>query len=94
MNNENNIAQYDTLLNLLYDAAIDECSWGEPLDVIRKQLNANYITLILKSPQDEDPEDLGLMIFVGDNPDGDGFVKYHQYQRNLTPFKDRDANQV
>lgn len=94
MNNKINIAQYDTLLNLLYDAAIDECSWGEPLDVIRKQLNANYITLILKSPQDEDPEDLGLMIFVGDNQDGDGFVKYHQYQHNLTPFKDRDANQV
>lgn len=86
--------EYDELVNSLYDAAIDECSWSEPLNIIRKYLRANYITLILKSPQDDDPDELGLMIFVGDNENGDGFVKYHTYQHNLTPFKDSTPDKV
>lgn len=88
------VSHYDSLINSLYDAAIDECSWSEPLNIIRKILNANYITLILKSPQEDDPDDLGLMIYVGDNDEGDGFVKYHTYQHNLTPFRDSEPNKV
>lgn len=88
------VEEYDEILGLLYDAAIDECSWGEPLNLIRKALGANYVTLILKTPHPDDEEEQGLMIFVGDNPEGDGFVKYHQYQHNLTPFKDREPNKV
>ncbi|MDN3653447.1 helix-turn-helix transcriptional regulator [Thalassotalea ponticola] len=88
------VAEYDDILGLLYDAAIDESSWGEPLNHIRKALNANYITLILKSPQAEEDDDLGMMIFVGDNDDGDGYVKYHQYQHNLTPFRDCEPDKV
>lgn len=87
------VEQYDEILNLLYDAAIDECTWGEPLNLICKALNANYVTLILRTPQDDD-DGQGLMIFVGDNPNGDGFVRYHQYKHNLTPFKDREPNKV
>ncbi len=88
------IDDYNELVNSLYDAAIDECSWSVPLNIVRKYLKANYITLILKSPQANDPDDLGLMIFVGDNENGDGFVKYHTYQHNLTPFRDSPPDKV
>ncbi|WP_371185540.1 helix-turn-helix transcriptional regulator [Thalassotalea maritima] len=89
------IEEYDDIIGLLYDAAIDECSWGEPLNNIRHALQANYVTLILKAPQPfDDNDDLGLMVFVGGNDDGDGFVKYQQYQHTLTPFKDKQPDKI
>lgn len=88
------VSEYDNIIGLLYDAAIDECSWGVPLNQIRKALNANYITLILKSPRPYEDDDLGLMIFVGDDEGEDGFVKYQQYQHTLTPFRDRESDKV
>lgn len=90
---ELDINQYDQLLGLIYDAAQDNISWGEPLEMLRSIFAANYVTLILKKPS-QDEDDLGLMIAVGGEMEGAGTVQYRPYQHHLTPFADREPDRV
>lgn len=88
------VEQYDKLLGLLYDAAKDDISWGQPLEMLRKIFAANYVTLILSKPSQDDQNDLGLMIAVGADIEGNGTVQYLPYQPRLTPFANRPADTV
>lgn len=90
---ELDINQYDQLLGLIYDAAQDNISWGEPLEMLRSVFAANYVTLILKKPS-QDEDDLGLMIAVGGDMEGAGMVQLRPYQHHLTPFADREPDRV
>ncbi|MDG2392015.1 MAG: helix-turn-helix transcriptional regulator, partial [Thalassotalea sp.] len=77
----------------LYEAAKDDStkSWSEPLKIVQDMFKANYVTLILKLPKEDD---LGLLIAVGDNLEGEQNVEYLPYQHNLTPFSDQPTDTV
>ncbi len=85
--------QYNELINSLYDAAkdTDTTSWSQPLEHLKKLFKANYVTLILKLPAEDD---LGLMIAVGHNLDKEQSVRYLPYQHDLTPFADQPVDKV
>ncbi len=54
--------QYDRIVSALYDASLDSRRWAEALEMFRVLFQANYVTLILRSP---DESNLGMMIAVG-----------------------------
>ena len=85
--------QYNELINSLYDAAKDDStkSWGEPLKLLQALFKANYVTLILKLPKEDDP---GLLLAVGGDLDEDQSVQYLPYQHHLTPFSDQPPDKV
>ncbi|TMM46936.1 helix-turn-helix transcriptional regulator [Colwellia ponticola] len=87
------LEQYNELVNSLYEAAKDTNtqSWTNPLKLLQTLFNANYVTLILKLPEEDD---LGLMIAVGGNLEGEESVQYLPYQHNITPFSDQPADTV
>ncbi|MCL1038106.1 helix-turn-helix transcriptional regulator [Shewanella submarina] len=88
------LERYNGLIEKIYDAARDKISWAEPLEEFRNLFSANFVTLILKQPAQDDEEDLGLMIAVGGNLNGKGRVQYLPYRHNLTPFADQRPDQV
>lgn len=81
---------FDLLLGELYDAAMDDHSWSRYLTRIKQMLKANYVTLILRTPQDADK---GLMLVIGDIV-GQGVISYITYPRSETPFVNCPVNQV
>ncbi len=81
---------YDRLLDTLYAAALDEHGWNRALDALHELFDANYVTLILRTPDDSDK---GLMIVLGDL-EGQGGVTYMGYPRDETPFVNSPCNQV
>lgn len=87
------LEQYNELINSLYEAAKDDSTkvWSEPLKLLQTLFKANYVTLILKLPKEDD---LGLMIAVGDDLQGEQSVQYLPYQHNLTPFSDLPVDTV
>lgn len=87
------LEQYNELVNLLYEAAKDTNtqSWSNPLKLLQTLFQANYVTLILKLPEEDD---LGLMIAVGGDLEGDQTVQYLPYQHNITPFSDQPVDTV
>lgn len=87
------LEQYNELINSLYEAAKDENTkgWSEPLKLLQTLFKANYVTLILKLPKEDD---LGLMIAVGGNLEGGQSVQYLPYQYNQTPFSDQPVDTV
>lgn len=84
------VASFSLLLGELYDAAIDDHSWSRYLTRIQQLLKANYVTLILRTPQDSDK---GLMLVIGDI-EGQGVISYITYPRSETPFVNCPVNQV
>jgi len=87
------LEQYNELINSLYEAAKDTNthSWSNPLKLLQTLFKANYVTLILKLPEEDD---LGLMIAVGGDLEGDQTVQYLPYQHNITPFSDQPVDTV
>lgn len=83
-------SSFDLLLGELYDAAMDDHSWSRYLTRIQQLLKANYVTLILRTPQDSDK---GLMLVIGDIV-GQGVISYITYPRSETPFVNCPVNQV
>lgn len=83
-------SSFDLLLGELYDAAMDDHSWGRYLTRMQQLLKANYVTLILRAPQDSDK---GLMLVIGDI-EGQGVISYITYPRSETPFVNCPVNQV
>ncbi|MGI2258233.1 helix-turn-helix transcriptional regulator [Shewanella sp. GXUN23E] len=88
------LERYNGLIEKIYDAARDNISWAEPLEEFRELFKANFVTLILKLPAEDDENDLGLMIAVGGSLNGKGRVQYLPYRHNLTPFADQPPDMV
>ncbi|AQZ96454.1 helix-turn-helix transcriptional regulator [Halopseudomonas phragmitis] len=84
------VAEYDRLLADLYDSAIDDHSWSRFLSRIQSLMQANFVTLILRTPQDSDK---GLMIVIGD-VEGQGSITYITYPYTETPFVNTPVNRV
>lgn len=84
---------YNELINALYEASADSSSssWNIPLKLIQSILQANYVTLILKVPEEDD---LGLMIAVGEGLEEGDTVQHLPYQYKLTPFADQPLDTV
>jgi len=87
------LEQYNELINSLYEAAKDDTTkgWSEPLKLLQVLFKANYVTLILKLPKEDDS---GLLIAVGGGLEEDQNVQYLPYQHHLTPFSDQPADTV
>ena len=88
------LEQYDELLGELYDAAQDSTSWAVPLERLRGWFNANYVTLILRAPSQDDEDDQGLMVAIGGQLGQKGNVQYLPYKHTLTPFSNQPADKV
>jgi DNA-binding CsgD family transcriptional regulator len=85
--------QYDEFINLLYEASNDTASesWTKPLKILHQIFKANYVTLILKLPEEDD---LGLMVAVGENITAGQSVQSLPYHYKLTPFTDQVLDEV
>ncbi|MCQ4346980.1 helix-turn-helix transcriptional regulator [Pseudomonas stutzeri] len=84
------LAEYDRLVAALYDAALDSRLWHIPMEQLRDLFAANYVTLILRIP---DQSDAGLMIVAGD-VEGEGKVTYLTYPHTSTPFINQPVDKV
>lgn len=83
------LIDYDALLGEFYDSSIDEHSWDECLARLRDLYQANFVTLILRTPRDPD-RGVMLVLGAGDAVAGLSF----DYPRLQTPLIDPEANQV
>lgn len=83
------LGEYDRIVSALYDAALDSRRWGEALETFRVLFEANYVTLILRSP---DESNLGMMIAVG--VEGGDKVTYLPYGHSMTPFVNQPVDKV
>jgi DNA-binding CsgD family transcriptional regulator len=81
--------QYDRIVSALYDASLDSRRWAESLEMFRVLFQANYVTLILRSP---DESNLGMMIAVG--VEGGDKVTYLPYGHSMTPFVNQPVDKV
>ncbi|MCL5041347.1 MAG: helix-turn-helix transcriptional regulator [Gammaproteobacteria bacterium] len=81
---------YDDLLAELYDAAIDDHSWSRCLGRMRELFKANFVTLILRTPEEGEK---GLMVVAG-NFANEGRISYVAYPHTQTPFVNCPLNQV
>lgn len=83
------LGEYDRIVSALYDASLDSRRWGEALEMFRVLFQANFVTLILRSP---DESNLGMMIAVG--LEGGDKVTYLPYGHSMTPFVNQPADKV
>ena len=84
------LAGYDRLVGEVYDGAMDPKLMARALTSLRDLYAANYVTLILRVP---DQPDMGVMIIVGDI-EGAGEVSYMAYPQTQTPFTNLPADYV
>lgn len=84
------LAEYDRLIGEFYDGSLDHKLMAKTLRHVRSLYQANYVTLILRIPEQPD---LGLMIVVGDI-EGDGEVSYWAYPQAVTPFNNPPIDRV
>ncbi|MGH8464077.1 MAG: helix-turn-helix transcriptional regulator, partial [Pseudomonas sp.] len=82
--------EYDRLIGEFYDGALDHKLMAKSLRHIRTLFQANYVTLILRVPEQPD---MGLMIVVGDI-EGEGEVSYWAYPQAVTPFSNQPLDRV
>ncbi|WP_449432578.1 helix-turn-helix transcriptional regulator [Pseudomonas putida] len=84
------LAEYDRLIGEFYDGSLDHKLMAKTLRHVRTLYQANYVTLILRVPEQPD---LALMIVVGD-VEGEGEVCYWAYPQAVTPFSNPPVDQV
>ncbi len=84
------LAGYDRLIGEFYDGALDPKLMAQILKNLRVLYDANYVTLILRVP---DQPDMGLMIVAGDI-EGEGEVICHCYPQTNTPFANQPLDYV
>ncbi|WP_445157533.1 helix-turn-helix transcriptional regulator [Halomonas sp. E14] len=85
---------YDKLVSSLYEAAHETEHWRTALDIVKELFAANFVTLILRVPSQDET---GLMVAVGrvqGRELGDASVSYFPYQHQTTPFSNLSANKV
>ncbi|VVP69608.1 hypothetical protein PS910_00609 [Pseudomonas fluorescens] len=84
------LAGYDRLVGDIYDGALDPKPMARTLANLREAFHANYVTLILRVP---DQPDMGVMIVAGDI-EGEGEVIYMAYPQTNTPFANQPLDRV
>jgi DNA-binding CsgD family transcriptional regulator/PAS domain-containing protein len=84
------LTRYNELVGEIYDGALDPKLMANALRSFRKLYDANYVTLILRVP---DQPDTGVMILVGDL-EGAGDVCYMTYPQTNTPFANQPLDKV
>ncbi|WER48886.1 LuxR C-terminal-related transcriptional regulator [Cupriavidus sp. WKF15] len=79
------LSEFSALLGDIYQGPMEQVPWGKALEHIRRQLNANYATLILRSPATDRP---GLMVNVSEHGGSTlaGETSYNNYYYALDPF--------
>ncbi|HEY6418358.1 MAG TPA: helix-turn-helix transcriptional regulator [Candidatus Binataceae bacterium] len=83
--------QFSELVGMLYQGPMEPVPWKSALDLIRRYLQANYVTLILRPPR---ADRAGLMVnAVGDRP-AEREADYSNYYYALDPFVGLPADQV
>ncbi len=84
------LATFDRLVGEVYEGALDPKLMASALTSFRTLYDANYVTLILRVP---DQPDMGVMIISGDI-EGAGDVTYMTYPQTNTPFANQPLDQV
>ncbi|MBV6827358.1 helix-turn-helix transcriptional regulator [Pseudomonas sp. PD9R] len=84
------LTRYSELVGEVYEGALDPKLMAKSLKSFLKIYDANYVTLILRVP---DQPDTGLMIIVGDI-EGAGEVSYMTYPQTNTPFVNQPLDRV
>ena len=84
------LVDYDRLVGDIYAGALDPKPMARTLANLREAFHANYVTLILRVP---DQPDMGVMIVAGDI-EGEGEVIYMAYPQTNTPFANQPLDQV
>ena len=69
------------LIGLIYEGPLEPVPWQQSLVAIRERLQANYVTLIVRSST---PEDLGLYVHAG-NVTTEGYMSYATHYYVLDP---------
>jgi DNA-binding CsgD family transcriptional regulator/PAS domain-containing protein len=84
------LGEYDRVIGEIYDGAIEPKQMAQTLRHLRTLYQANYVTLILRVPEQPD---LGLMIVAGEI-EAEGEVSYLAYPQANTPFTNQPLDQV
>ncbi len=84
------LATFDRLVGEIYEGALEPKLMARALTSFRTLYDANYVTLILRVP---DQPDVGLMIISGDI-EGAGEIGYMTYPQTNTPFANQPPDQV
>ena len=84
------LSEYDRLVGEVYEGALDPKLMARALKSFRTLYDANYVTLILRVP---DQPDMGVMIIAGDI-EGAGDVSYMTYPQTNTPFANQPLDYV
>jgi DNA-binding CsgD family transcriptional regulator len=84
------LEEFSHLVGLIYEGPLEPVPWQQSLVAIRGRLQANYVTLIVRSSTPEDP---GLYINAGDVPT-EGVVSYATHYYAFDPFVGLPAGQV
>ncbi|MCU1758657.1 helix-turn-helix transcriptional regulator [Pseudomonas sp. 14P_8.1_Bac3] len=84
------LTRFSQLVGEVYEGALDPKLMANALKSFLKVYDANYVTLILRVP---DQPDMGVMIIAGDI-EGAGDVSYMTYPQTNTPFVNQPLDQV
>ena len=84
------ISQFSALMARVYQGPLEAVPWSGALELVRQHLDANYATLILRSPSSDRR---GLMVSAsgGGKPDE---ASYNDYYYSLDPFVGLPADRV
>ena len=87
------LSEFSALLGDIYQGPMEQVPWGKALEHIRRQLNANYATLILRSPATDRP---GLMVNASEHGGSTlaGETSYNNYYYALDPFVGLPSDRV
>ncbi|MBW2269242.1 MAG: helix-turn-helix transcriptional regulator [Deltaproteobacteria bacterium] len=72
---------FDALIEVVYEAPLEEVPWRNALTVLRRELDCAAVTLILRSPAEGDS---GLILTEGGTPDWESAYSEHYFA--LDPF--------
>ena len=89
-NQDITLTDYDQLVLSIHDGSFNDTTMTASLDSMRKQFNANFVTVILRIPG---VEDIALMLVSGDLV-VHGQLSYISYYRGLTPFSGQSVDTV
>jgi DNA-binding CsgD family transcriptional regulator/PAS domain-containing protein len=84
------LTRFSQLVGEVYEGALDPKLMANALKSFLKLYDANYVTLILRVP---DQPDMGVMIIAGDI-EGAGDVSYMTYPQTNTPFVNQPLDRV
>ncbi|WP_455288662.1 helix-turn-helix transcriptional regulator [Cupriavidus necator] len=86
------LSEFSALLGNIYQGPMERVPWGKALEQIRRQLNANYATLILRSPS---TDRAGLMVNASEHGSTlPGEASYNSYYYALDPFVGLPSDRV